>query len=208
MVAVSIFTTNSFPENPMDKLVLASRNKHKIEEMQAMLSKLGIEVLSALDFPELEEVDEDQPTLEGNALKKARYVHEVTGIPALSDDTGLEVDALNGAPGVYSARYAGEDASYQDNVLKLLKELGETENRTARFRTVVALVTGKDEFTFEGKVEGVILSEQKGEGGFGYDPVFQPEGYDLTFAELDAAEKNRISHRGRAIKKFVDFLNA
>ena len=208
MVAVSIFTTNSFPENPMDKLVLASRNKHKIEEMQAMLSKLGIEVLSALDFPELEEVDEDQPTLEGNALKKARYVHEVTGIPALSDDTGLEVDALNGAPGVYSARYAGEDASYQDNVLKLLKELGETENRTARFRTVVALVTGKDEFTFEGKVEGEILNEQKGEGGFGYDPVFQPEGYDLTFAELDAAEKNRISHRGRAIKKFVDFLNA
>ena len=208
MVAVSIFTTNSFPENPMDKLVLASRNKHKIEEMQVMLSKLGIEVLSALDFPELEEVDEDQPTLEGNALKKARYVREVTGIPALSDDTGLEVDALNGDPGVYSARYAGEGASYQDNVLKLLNELGDAEDRTARFRTVVALVTGKDEFTFEGKVEGVILSEQKGEGGFGYDPVFQPEGYDLTFAELDAEEKNRISHRGRAIKKFVDFLNA
>ena len=192
----------------MDKLVLASRNQHKIEEMQSMLAKLGIEVLSALDFPELEEVDEDQPTLEGNALKKARYVHEETGIPALSDDTGLEVDALNGAPGVYSARYAGEDASYQDNVLKLLKELGATENRVARFRTVVALVTGEAEHTFEGKVEGEILNEQKGVGGFGYDPVFQPEGYELTFAELDSAEKNRISHRGRAIKKFVDFLNA
>lgn len=192
----------------MDKLVLASRNKHKIEELQSMLSKLGIEVLSALDFPNLEEVDEDQPTLDGNALKKARYVHQVTGLPALSDDTGLEVDALDGAPGVYSARYAGENVTYQDNVLKLLRELGDTEDRTARFRTVVALVTEDSEHTFEGAVEGEILTAQKGEGGFGYDPVFLPEGYELTFAELDSAEKNRISHRGRAIKKFVDFLGA
>lgn len=192
----------------MDKLVLASRNKHKIEEIQSMLAKLGIEVFSALDFPDLEEVDEDQTTLEGNALKKARYVYQVTGLPALSDDTGLEVDALNGAPGVYSARYAGEDASYQDNVLKLLKELGDTEERSARFRTVVALVTEEGERTFEGEVEGVILSAQTGDGGFGYDPVFQPLGYNQTFAELDSVEKNWISHRGRAIKKFVDFLGA
>ena len=192
----------------MNKLVLASRNAHKIEEMQNMLGKVGIKVLSALDFQHVEEVDEDQPTLEGNALKKARYVHQVTGLPALSDDTGLEVDALDGAPGVYSARYAGEVASYQDNVLKLLQELGETEKRTARFRTVVAMVTDNEEHTFEGTVEGEILTSQKGAGGFGYDPVFRPEGYDLTFAELDSAEKNQISHRGRAIKKFIDFLDA
>lgn len=192
----------------MDKLVLASRNKNKIEEMRAIVSNLGIEVLSALDFPHLEEVEEDLPTLEGNALKKARYVFQQTGIPSLSDDTGLEVDALDGRPGVYSARYAGENATYQDNVLKLLAELNGKHERGARFRTVVALVTDTEEQTFEGFVEGEITKEQTGDGGFGYDPVFRPTGYTETFAELDSSEKNRISHRGKAIQKFVAFLES
>lgn len=192
----------------MDKLVLASRNKNKIEEMRAIVSNLGIEVLSALDFPHLEEVEEDLPTLEGNALKKARYVFQQTGIPSLSDDTGLEVDALDGRPGVYSARYAGENATYQDNVLKLLAELNGKHERGARFRTVVALVTDTEEQTFEGFVEGEITKEQTGDGGFGYDPVFRPTGYTETFAELDSSEKNRISHRGKAIQKFVAFLDS
>ncbi len=138
----------------MDKLVLASRNKNKIEEMKSLVSGLGIKVFSALDFPKLEEVEEDLPTLEGNALKKARYVHQQTGLPALSDDTGLEVEALNGAPGVYSARYAGENVTYQDNVFKLLAEMKGKENRSAQFRTVVALVTKDAEFTFEGISKG------------------------------------------------------
>lgn len=191
----------------MDKLVLASRNKNKIEEMKSLVAGLGIEVFSALDFPELEEVEEDLPTLEGNALKKARYVHQQTGLPALSDDTGLEVEALNGAPGVYSARYAGENATYQDNVLKLLREMNGNKNRSAQFRTVVALVTQDEEFTFEGICEGEIIAEQRGEKGFGYDPVFLPKGFENTFAELDGSTKNEISHRGRAIHKFISFLS-
>ncbi|MBO6522377.1 MAG: RdgB/HAM1 family non-canonical purine NTP pyrophosphatase [Balneolaceae bacterium] len=190
----------------MDKLVLASRNKNKIAEMKALVSDLGIKVYSALDFPELEEVDEDQDTLEGNALKKARYVHQHTGLPSLSDDTGLEVDALGGAPGVYSARYAGEKVTYQDNVLKLLREMNGKEDRAAQFRTVVALVTAENEHTFEGVCKGVIIDHQRGEKGFGYDPVFLPQEFDQTFAELDSKVKNEISHRGRAIQKFISFL--
>ncbi len=192
----------------MDKLILASRNQHKIEEMKQLVSDLGIEVFSALDFPELEEVEEDQSTLAGNALKKARYVHQQTGIAALADDTGLEVDSLDGAPGVYSARYAGEDVTYQDNVLKLLSEMKEKSDRTAQFRTVVALVVGDQEFTFEGVCKGEIIREQRGEKGFGYDPVFLPEGFEKTFAELDSDTKNEISHRGRAVQRFLEFLTA
>lgn len=190
----------------MNKLVLASRNKNKIEEMKQLVAHLGIEIFSALDFPDLEEVEEDQPTLEGNALKKARYVHQQTGIPALSDDTGLEVEALDGAPGVYSARYAGEDASYQDNVLKLLAALDGKSDRNAQFRTVVALVDGDKEFTFEGVCKGSIIEKQHGKKGFGYDPVFRPNEFAETFAQMDSNIKNLISHRGRAIQKFVDFL--
>lgn len=190
----------------MDKLVLASRNKNKIEEMKSLVAGLGIEIYSALDFPELEEVEEDLPTLEGNALKKARYVHQKTGLPALSDDTGLEVIALNGAPGVYSARYAGEKATYQENVLKLLREMSDKLNRNAQFRTVVALVSESGEETFEGICEGEITDEQRGEKGFGYDPVFLPKGFNQTFAELDYITKNEISHRGKAIQKVVHFL--
>ncbi len=190
----------------INRIVVASRNKHKIEELIQLLEPLGISVQSALDFPELEEVIEDKDTLEGNALKKSRYVFSVTGIPSLSDDTGLEVEALNGEPGVYSARYAGEDATYQDNVLKLLNALKDQNNRNARFRTVVALVTEDTEQVFEGVCGGEITAEQRGSKGFGYDPVFLPNGYDLTFAELDPKVKNEISHRGRAIQNFLKYL--
>ena len=190
----------------LNKLVIASQNPHKIEEMQQILRPLGIEVLSTKDFPELEEVIEDRSTLQGNALKKARYVAQKTKLPALSDDTGLEVDALDGRPGVYSARYAGEHASYQDNVDKLLQELEGISNREAQFRTVLALVNAKEENTFEGICSGQITKNEKGDKGFGYDPIFQPEGFDQTFAELDSRIKNEISHRGKAVQKFVDFL--
>ncbi|MAO63896.1 MAG: non-canonical purine NTP pyrophosphatase, RdgB/HAM1 family [Balneola sp.] len=190
----------------LKQLVIASRNPHKIQEMQQILQPLGIEVLSTQDFAELEEVVEDKETLQGNALKKARYVASETGLPALSDDTGLEVEALDGAPGVYSARYAGKNASYQDNVDKLLVELKNATTRKAQFRTVVALVNGAEEFTFEGVCKGEIITEKRGSGGFGYDPVFRPDGYEKTFAELDSETKNKISHRGRAIQKFVEFL--
>ena len=192
----------------MNTVVLASRNEHKIEELRATLKGLGIKLRSALDFPNLQEVVEDKPTLEGNALKKARYVHSMTSLPALADDTGLEVAALDGRPGVYSARYAGENASYQENTEKLLRELSadNSGDRSARFRTVIAFVTDEQEFTFEGVCEGEILTSPRGDKGFGYDPVFRPGGFNQTFAEMGEDEKNRISHRGRAVAKFVDFL--
>lgn len=192
----------------MDTIVLASRNEHKIKELRETLSELGIELKSSLDFPNLKEVAEDRLTLEGNAIKKARYTYEETGLPALSDDTGLEVDALDGRPGVFSARYAGENAGYRDNVEKLLDEMAGValKDRKAQFRTVVALVSDEGTHTFEGICRGVILTEQRGDKGFGYDPVFRPEGYEQTFAELEPNIKNEISHRGRAIQKFYEWL--
>lgn len=174
--------------------------------MKELVAHLGIEILSALDFPELEEVEEDKPTLKGNALKKARYVNQQTGIPALSDDTGLEVEVLNGEPGVYSARYAGENATYQDNVLKLLSALENETNRNAQFRTMIALVDGETEHTFEGVCKGSIMNKQQGKKGFGYDPIFMPDEFAESFAQMDPAIKNLISHRGRAIQKLIDFL--
>lgn len=190
-------------------IVVASRNPHKIEELRAIFSGLNIDIKSALDYPELVEVDEDQLTLEGNALKKARYVHENTGLPVLADDTGLEVDALDGRPGVFSARYAGEDATYEENTRKLLNELAGVDHpaRSARFRTIVAFIRSSgEEHTFEGICRGRILKEPRGEKGFGYDPVFQPEGFEQTFAELESSEKNAMSHRGRAIQEFYTWL--
>lgn len=189
---------------------MASRNKDKIEELRDTLAPLGIELKSTYDFPGLKEVTEDQPTLEGNALKKARYVFKETGLPALSDDTGLEVDALDGRPGVYSARYAGESSTYQDNVDKLLDELAgvEMKDRGAQFRTVAAFVTEEQEYTFEGVCRGEILTDERGDKGFGYDPVFRPENYDQTFAELDAEVKNKISHRGKAIRQFYEWMKS
>ncbi len=192
----------------MDTLILASRNSHKIEELKETLAEIGIDLKSALDYPRLQEVEEDKPTLEGNALKKARYVYEETGLPSLADDTGLEVDALDGRPGVYSARYAGEGVTYDDNVNKLLDEMAgvRQKDRGAQFRTVVAFVSDSGTHTFEGICRGQILTERRGNKGFGYDPVFRPEDYEQTFAELDSEIKNSISHRGRAIEKFVTFL--
>lgn len=203
---MSAATFNRLTE--METIVLASRNAHKIIELRELLQPLGVGLRAASDFPGLREVVEDRPTLEGNALKKARYVWEETGIPALADDTGLEVEALDGRPGVYSARYAGEEASYRDNLEKLLEEMsavGEPD-RGAQFRTVVAFVGPAGACTFEGVCRGRILGESRGEGGFGYDPVFLPEGYDLSFAELQPDEKNRISHRGRALQAFLEWL--
>lgn len=189
-----------------ETIFLASGNLHKIEELGQLLEPLQIQIRSTRDFEDAVEVEEDQPDLAGNALKKARYWHKVTGLPSLADDTGLEVDALNGAPGVYSARYAGENVTYADNVEKLLHELEGIINRKARFRTVIAYITEQGEQFFEGVCNGVITTETKGEKGFGYDPVFRPDGYTETFAELSAEEKNRISHRGRALKEFVEWI--
>jgi XTP/dITP diphosphohydrolase len=192
----------------MDTIVLASRNEHKIIELRQTLEPLGIELKSALDFSNLKEVEEDKLTLEGNAIKKAQYVYEETGLPALADDTGLEVDALDGRPGVFSARYAGEEATYEENVQKLLAELAgvEPKDRKAQFRTVAALVSDEGTHTFEGVCRGEILTEKRGAKGFGYDPVFQPEDYKETFAEMDPETKNKISHRGRAIQQLLDWL--
>ena len=187
-------------------ILLASANLHKIEELRQLLLPFGIILKSTRDFPNGEEVDEDQPTLEGNALKKARYWNTFTGLPSLADDTGLEVEALDGRPGVYSARYAGQKATYIDNVEKLLGELENQENRKARFRTIIAFVQGEEEHLFEGACEGEITENPKGDQGFGYDPVFRPEGYSETFAELSAEEKNKISHRGQAVHSFLEFM--
>lgn len=189
-------------------ILLASANPHKIEELRQVLQPMGIELKSTADFPGRDDVDEDQPDLQGNALKKARFWYNETGLPALADDTGLEVEALDGAPGVYSARYAGEKATYQDNVNKLLAELEKKENRHAQFRTVIAFVTGANEYLFDGVCKGEIINEKRGDKGFGYDPVFVPEGYTKTFAELSSSEKNKISHRGLAVRKFIQYLES
>jgi len=190
-----------------DTIFLASGNTHKIEELKQVLQPLGIMLKSTLDYPDAEEVVEDKPDLQGNALKKAKFWWNKTGLPSISDDTGLEVDALNGAPGVYSARYAGENPTYDDNVNKLLTELKKETNRSAQFRTVIAFVDGSENYFFEGICRGEIIDEKRGDKGFGYDPVFVPEGFEKTFAELSAEEKNKISHRGRAVQKFIDFLS-
>ncbi len=193
----------------MQTFVLASRNRDKIEELRSTLAIFDdIRLKSSLEFPELNEVEEDQDTLEGNALKKARYTFQATGLPALSDDTGLEVDALGGRPGVYSARYASENATYEENVEKLLAELKNVapKDRGVQFRTVVAFVTEDGTHTFEGICRGAILTKRRGDKGFGYDPLFQPEGYEKTFAELDMDVKNSISHRGKAVGEFTAWL--
>ena len=190
----------------MNEIVLASRNPNKIDELRELLSLPDLRVLSTADFPELEEVDEDALTLEGNALKKAHYVAMVTGLPSLADDTGLEVSALNGAPGVYSARYAGEQASYDDNVEKLLSEMENIEQRKAQFRTVVAFVDADKQWIFEGVCRGHISRYRKGVKGFGYDPIFVPDGFEQSFAEMGSKQKNSISHRGLAMKEAVAFL--
>jgi len=187
------------------KLIFATNNKHKIREISDLLDN-RFNVLGLADVSITEDIPEDADSLADNALFKARYVHERTGLNVFADDTGLEVDALDGAPGVYSARYAGTSKSPEDNIIKLLKELTGVENRKAKFRTVIALIFDNREYLFEGTVEGRIIETKRGTGGFGYDPVFMPEGYDRTFAEIPLSEKNKISHRARAMKKLISFL--
>ena len=188
-------------------LIFATHNRHKVSEVQAMLPA-GIHVRSLSDLGCDEDIPETADTLQGNALQKAQFVHERYYCNCFADDTGLEIDALDGRPGVYSARYAGEGCSFDDNVRKVLAELENVPlaQRTARFRTVVALILDGRTYFFEGKVEGLMTLERHGVEGFGYDPIFLPEGYGQTFAEMDASEKNRISHRGRAMAKMVGFL--
>ncbi len=188
-----------------DQLVVASKNPDKIREVEEVLEALGLvgEIVRGLEWPD---VDETEDTLVGNALLKARAVAAATGLPALADDTGLEVDALDGAPGVYTARFAGPVATYADNVNRLLEVLGNRDDRTARFRTAVAVVdpaTG-EEWTAAGVVHGVITSERRGSGGFGYDPVFEVGG--RTLAEMTPTEKHAISHRARAIQAIAEVL--
>jgi non-canonical purine NTP pyrophosphatase, rdgB/HAM1 family len=188
------------------KLVLASNNKHKLEEMRAILAN-DIEILSLADIDCHDEIPEEQDTIEGNALQKARYIYDKFGMNCFADDTGLEVECLGGEPGVYSARYAGEHPTFADNIAKLLANMEGKDNRKARFRTAIALIIDGKEHIFEGEVNGQIIKEYRGHNGFGYDPVFLPDGYNETFAELSAEIKNKISHRGNAAKKLADFLN-
>jgi XTP/dITP diphosphohydrolase len=186
------------------EIVFATHNQHKTEEVRAIL---GADY-RILNLPELgcPDIPETADTLKGNALQKAQYVADHYGRNCFADDTGLEVLALDGRPGVYSARYAGEGCSYQDNVLKLLGEMQGAADRRACFKTVVALILNGETYFFEGRVDGIILPEQRGTDGFGYDPVFLPDGYDQTFAEMSPATKNGISHRGRAIQQLAAFL--
>ncbi|MBR6775451.1 MAG: non-canonical purine NTP diphosphatase [Bacteroidales bacterium] len=188
----------------MKDLVFATHNAHKLEEIRAILKEYNI--LGLNDINCHTDIIEDASTLEGNAIIKANFVTNNYNINCFADDTGLEVEALDGAPGVYSARYAGENCSYQDNVIKLLDALKNIENRKARFRTVIALNLDGRQYTFEGIVNGIITKEQHGEKGFGYDPIFLPDGYDLTFAEMPLEIKNKISHRGIATQKLIEFL--
>jgi XTP/dITP diphosphohydrolase len=191
------------------KIVIASRNKKKIEELKRILEGLNIKLLSIDDFPHLEEVVEDGRTFEENALKKAKYVCDETGLPALADDSGLEVEALEGKPGVRSARYAGENATDEDNIKKLLMEMERisNDNRRARFVCCIALVLPKgDEKIFWGYVNGMITTQPRGNLGFGYDPIFIPEGYTLTFAEMLPEEKDKISHRKKTLDKLKAYL--
>lgn len=189
----------------MKTLLFATNNKHKLREIDEILGD-EFKVLSLGDAGLDVEIPETMETLEGNAMQKAWFIFEKTGMNCFADDTGLEIDALEGRPGVYSARYAGEGCSFEDNIQKVLKELDGIDNRKACFRTVICLILDGKEHLFEGKIEGKIIKERKGEEGFGYDPVFIPQGHHQTFAEMPSYLKNGISHRGRAVSKMLKYL--
>lgn len=189
----------------MKKIIFATGNPHKLREVQQMIGD-SYTLFTPADYDITEDIPETSPTIAGNALQKARYVYEKTGADCFADDTGLEIDILGGEPGVYSARYAGESKSAEENMSLVLKKMNGTTDRDARFITVIALILDGKEHLFEGVVEGSMTTERRGTEGFGYDPIFQPKGYDRTFAEMTSAEKNPISHRGRAIAKLIAFL--
>ncbi len=186
-------------------LLFASNNPHKVDEVRAKLAP-AFQVRSLREIVGDVDIPETGTTLEENAAIKARYLFERTGMDCFADDTGLEVTALNGEPGVYSARYAGEGCSFDDNMDKVLRNLDGHTDRSARFRTVICLIYKGKEYFFEGEVKGELLTERTGTEGFGYDPIFRPEGYTVTFAQMTMDEKNAISHRGRAVEKLADFL--
>ena len=191
----------------MTELIFATNNAHKLAEVEAVLGD-RFRLLTPRDCGITEEIPEEQPTLEGNALQKARYIHERTGRDYVADDTGLEVEALGGAPGVHSARYATDGHDFAANNRLLLRNLAGASTRRARFRTVIALILDGRESLFQGAVEGRIAETEAGCGGFGYDPLFVPDGCDRTFAEMSPDEKNAVSHRGRAVRKLAAFLRA
>ncbi len=188
------------------KLVFATNNKHKLDEVRKITSHHPVEIVSLAEINCFDDIPETADTLEGNALQKAHYIQEKFGLNCFADDTGLEVEALNNAPGVYSARYAGPGHDSEANMKKLLHEMEGIENRKARFRTVIALVWNGKTYTFDGIVNGTITTTKRGENGFGYDPIFIPEGYEQTFAELGNDIKNQISHRAKAVEKLDEFL--
>lgn len=189
----------------MIKLVFATNNKNKIKEIKQLLNN-SLELLSLEDVGCLEDIPETADTIEGNAVQKAQYVYEKYGYNCFADDTGLEIDALNGEPGVYSARYAGEQKNAEDNMMKVLTKLEGLENRSAQFKTVIALIVDGKVTCFEGIVKGEITTERSGNEGFGYDPIFKPKGYDVSYAEMNLELKNEISHRAIATKKLIQFL--
>lgn len=188
------------------QLIFATNNENKLREIKNVLNN-SFELLSLKDINLDQDIPENEPTLEGNALAKARFINNITKVNVFADDTGLEIDELNGAPGVHSARYAGEHKDFEANIDKVLGQLEGKTNRKARFRTVIALIIDGNEYLFEGKIEGVIISDRRGKEGFGYDPVFVPNGSKLTFAEISLEEKNVISHRALAFKKLIAFLS-
>jgi len=190
------------------EIILASHNQHKMVEVKNMFNHDSVTILTLDQFPEIGDIEEKGKTFKENALIKARTVHKLLGRPAIGDDTGLEVDALGGAPGIYSARYAGDGVSYDDNVRKLLQEMSgiKIKDRTARFRTVAVYVDDRTELVSEGKIEGMITLKRKGSSGFGYDPVFFVPELNRTFAELSAEVKNKISHRGEAFQHLFKLL--
>lgn len=189
----------------MMELIFATHNQHKTEEAKAILGN-GFVIKNLKDLGFIDDIPETADTLNGNALLKARYIFEKFHCDCFADDTGLEVEALNNRPGVYSARYAGENSTYQENVNKILDEMKGISNRKACFKTVIALIFNENEYLFEGRVNGYIITEPRGNAGFGYDPVFRPQNSDLTFAELGENIKNKISHRGIVMRKLMEFL--
>lgn len=189
----------------MHKLVFATNNDHKLRELRQILSS-EFELLSLNDIGCADDIPETGNTLEANAAQKSFYIWDKYGIDCFADDTGLEIEALGNEPGVYSARYAGEGRNATDNMLKVLEKMKNETNRNARFRCVISLILDGKERQFEGIVEGKILTEKHGDAGFGYDPIFMPDGFKQSFAEMSADDKNRISHRGRAVMKLVDYL--